>query len=69
MLVLSRKKDESIVITLGLQTVEIRVLKTEGNKVRLGIEAPEDIAIHRDEVWRRRAEFAADRPALVPAHQ
>ena len=60
MLVLSRKMDERIFISLGTQTIEVRVLQIEGNKVRLGIEAPENIAIHREEVWKRRAEFAED---------
>jgi carbon storage regulator len=62
MLVLSRKKDEKIVIKLGEQTIEVRVLKIEGQKVRLGVDAPESVAVHREEVWKRREEFS-DRPA------
>jgi carbon storage regulator len=48
MLVLSRKKNESIVIDdrIVLTVVEIR-----GDKVRLGIEAPRDVPIHRSEVY------------------
>jgi len=47
MLVLSRKKDEKIVIgdSITLMVVEIR-----GDKVRLGIEAPRDVTVHRQEV-------------------
>ena len=47
MLVLSRKKNESIVIndTITLVVVEIR-----GDKVRLGIEAPKDVSVHRKEI-------------------
>ena len=48
MLVLSRKKNESIVINndITLTVVEIR-----GDKVRLGIVAPKDVPVHRQEVW------------------
>jgi len=48
MLVLSRKKNESIRIgdNITLVVVEIR-----GDKVRLGIEAPKDVPVHRQEVY------------------
>lgn len=48
MLVLSRKKDERIVIgdNISLCVVEIR-----SDKVRLGIEAPPEITVHRQEVY------------------
>ncbi len=58
MLVLSRKKDEQIVVNIGTETVLVRVLQVDGKKVRLGITAPPSVAIHRDEVWKRQAEFA-----------
>ncbi len=64
MLVLSRKRDERLFITVGHQVIEVRVLKLDGHKVRLGIEAPDDVAIHREEVWQRRAEFATDGAAV-----
>lgn len=47
MLVLSRKKNEKIVIN---ETITITVVDVRGDKVRLGIEAPRDIPIHRSEV-------------------
>lgn len=48
MLVLSRHRDESIMIgdDIVLTIVDIR-----GDKVRLGIEAPQDIPVHRQEVY------------------
>lgn len=48
MLVLKRFKDESIVIADG---IEVRVMEVRGQYVRLGIEAPKDVKIHRKEVY------------------
>ncbi|MBQ1454457.1 MAG: carbon storage regulator CsrA [Thermoguttaceae bacterium] len=48
MLVLSRKKNESIVIN---NNVTIVVVDVHGDKVRLGIEAPKDVPVHRREVY------------------
>lgn len=47
MLVLSRKKNESIVIN---DVIVITVVEIRGDKVRLGIEAPREVPIHRSEV-------------------
>jgi len=48
MLVLSREKDESIMIG---DDVEVFVVNINGNRVRLGIVAPRDISVHRREVY------------------
>ena len=48
MLVLSRQKDESIVIG---DDVEITIVDVRGDKVRLGINAPRHISVHRREVY------------------
>jgi len=48
MLVLSRKKDESIVIN---DDITIVVVEIRGDKVRLGIEAPKEVPVHRREVF------------------
>lgn len=48
MLVLSRKKDEKIIIG---DKITIMVIEIRGDKVRLGIEAPKDITVHRQEVY------------------
>ncbi len=48
MLVLSRQKDESIMIG---DDVEIVIVDVRGDKVRLGINAPRSIAVHRKEIY------------------
>ena len=48
MLVMSRKKDESVVIG---DCIVITVVDIRGDKVRLGIEAPKEIVVHRQEVY------------------
>lgn len=48
MLVLSRKKNESIVVD---DAIVITVVEIRGDKVRLGIEAPREVPIHRSEVY------------------
>ncbi len=48
MLVLSRQKDESIFIG---DNIKITVVDIRGDKVRLGIEAPTEIPVHREEVY------------------
>jgi carbon storage regulator len=48
MLVLSRKKNESIIIN---NDITIVVVEIRGDKVRLGVEAPKEIPVHRREVY------------------
>ena len=48
MLVLSRKKNESIVIN---ENITIVVVEVRGDKVRLGINAPKDVPVHRKEIF------------------
>ena len=51
MLVLTRMQDEKIVITTPDEIrITVMVIAIRGDKVRLGIEAPKDVAIHREEV-------------------
>ena len=47
MLVLSRKQHQSLVIG---ENIKITVLELKGNQVRIGIDAPESIAVHREEI-------------------
>jgi len=48
MLVLTRKKDQSIVIG---DNIEITVLEIQGDQVRVGVDAPKNVAIHRKEIY------------------
>ncbi|GAB6166878.1 hypothetical protein JCM19992_28780 [Thermostilla marina] len=48
MLVLSRQRDESIIIG---DNIVVTIVDIRGDKVRLGIEAPQEIPVHRREVY------------------
>ena len=50
MLVLSRKSTESVVID---GDIVVTVVEIRGDKVRLGIEAPRDVPVHRAEIFER----------------
>lgn len=60
MLVLSRKKDEKIVIG---DNISIMVVEIRGDKVRLGIEAPREISVHRREVYEAIKRKESEAPA------
>lgn len=66
MLVLSRKKNESIVIN---DDITIVVVEIRGDKVRLGVEAPKEVPVHRNEVYEaiRRTQQANDQSAAPEA--
>ena len=64
MLVLSRKKDESVIIG---DTIVLTVIEIRGDKVRLGIEAPKDISVHRREVYEAIQAQNAAGPHAQPA--
>ncbi len=49
MLVLSRKQDEKIIIG---DSITVMVVAIQGDKVRLGIEAPKHVTVHREEVYK-----------------
>lgn len=51
MLVLSRELNESIVIGQGPERIVITVVECRNGKVRLGIAAPRDVPVHREEIY------------------
>ena len=65
MLVLSRKKNESIVIN---DDITIVVVEIRGDKVRLGVEAPKEVPVHRNEVYEaiRRNQESHATPNAMP---
>lgn len=62
MLVLSRKEGEKLVID---GSITICIVRIEGGKIRLGIEAPSDVTIRREELQRRIKPDTAD-PECTP---
>ena len=62
MLVLTRNLNETIVID-GL--IRVTVLGTKGNKVRLGVTAPDYIPVDREEIAQRRFPERAPEPCIV----
>jgi carbon storage regulator len=69
MLVLSRHRDESIMIG---DDVVITIVDIRGDKVRLGIQAPQHVPVHRQEVYdaiQRENRKAAAQPANPPASE
>ena len=67
MLVLSRQKEESIIIG---DDIEITIVDVRGDKVRLGINAPREISVHRKEIYeaiqREKAQQRAAESAATP---
>jgi len=50
MLILSRKPNESIILK---DDIKITVLGIKGNQVRIGIQAPNNVSVHREEIYIR----------------
>ena len=57
MLVLSRRMGETLVIA---DNIRLTVLGVSGGQVRLGIEAPREISVHREEIYERILKERAD---------
>ena len=61
MLILTRRLSESLMIG---DEITITVLGVKGNQVRLGVDAPKDVAVHREEIYERiRAEDSPEKPS------
>jgi carbon storage regulator len=63
MLILTRRVGEAMMIG---DEVSITVLGVKGNQVRLGINAPRDIMVHRQEIFERIRQEHADQPPAPP---
>ncbi|MBI3464335.1 MAG: carbon storage regulator [Planctomycetes bacterium] len=64
MLVLSRKKGEQLVVGIGDHTILIRIVDVRGEKVRIGVTAPREVVVHRQEIWNRLTERRGSAQAL-----
>ena len=62
MLILTRRIGEKLVIG---ENVVVTVLAAKGSQIRIGIEAPRDVAVHREEIFQR---ILAERKALNDTH-
>ena len=51
MLVLSRKRHESVVINVNGTIIEVVAIELKNDRVRIGFEAPREVAIHRKEIF------------------
>ena len=69
MLVLSRKENESVIIA---DNIKIVIVEIRGDKVRLGIDAPRDVSVHRKEIYDAIAAGESPRsepmPVIVPVN-
>ena len=50
MLILTRRVGETLIID---DDVEVQILGVKGNQVRIGIEAPDDVSVHREEIYQK----------------
>lgn len=67
MLVLSRHRNEQIVIGEGASQVVVTLIDIRGDKCRLGIEAPKDVPVHRKEVYEAIQRKKAGSTVATPA--
>lgn len=51
MLVLTRRKEESIIIGSGADAIRVKVLMTKPSKVSIGIDAPLSVPVYREEIY------------------
>lgn len=68
MLVLARKVGEAVAIG---DRITVRVLEVKNGQVKLGVEAPDEVAVHREEIYQRilAANLAAAREEVVDLEQ
>jgi carbon storage regulator len=63
MLILTRRVGETVVIG---NDIDITVLGVKGNQVRLGVKAPRNVSVHREEIYKRIKDEAGDDKVTAP---
>lgn len=63
MLILTRRVGETLIIG---DNVKVTVLGVRGHQVRLGVDAPRDVSVHREEIYERIQEEQLDQPPEAP---
>jgi carbon storage regulator len=53
MLILTRKTGESIIIGDGENKIVIKLLSTQSKNAKLGVDAPKNVSVHREEIYQR----------------
>ncbi len=66
MLILTRRVGETLMIG---DDVTVTVLGVKGNQVRIGVDAPKDVAVHREEIYERIANDQVPSQATAPESQ
>ena len=64
MLILTRRVGESLMIG---DEVNVTVLGIKGNQVRIGVNAPKDVAVHREEIYQRIQQETGEEGEQVPS--
>lgn len=67
MLILTRRVGESLII--GDEKVRVQVLGVRGHQVRIGIDAPKTVSVHREEVYKRIHGIPEDAESSSDMHQ